>query len=147
MWALPALMALALLPTVKNTLSGVCLSFPVAETASIIRVVKTVQSLTIATEWRINMSKKCVCGNEMFTVFMCRKCEHLLYVEEDAHIVVAMANHSMNIGEVSRQLFMHRNTVTYHLDKVKRQTGLDPRRFYDLIELVKLAQEVLENGS
>jgi hypothetical protein len=101
-------MALALLPTVKNTLSGVCLSFPVAGTASIIRVVKTVQSLMIATEWRINMSKKCVCGNEMtredwkhewvchrcgrkrpiplppmFTVFMCRKCEHLLYVEED----------------------------------------------------------------
>ena len=29
------------------------------------------------------MSKKCVCGNEMFTVFMCRKCEHLLYVKED----------------------------------------------------------------
>ena len=65
MWALPALMALALLPTVKNTLSGVCLSFPVAGTASIIRAVKTVQSLTIVTEWRINMSKKCVCGNEM----------------------------------------------------------------------------------
>ena len=105
MWALPALMALALLPTMKNMPSGVCLSFPVAGTASIIRAVKTVQSLTIATEWRINM----------------------------------------NIGEVSRQLFMHRNTVTYHLDKVKRQTGLDPRRFYDLIELVKLAQEVLEN--
>lgn len=56
MWALPALMALALLPTVKNTLSGVCLSFHVAGTASIIRAVKTVQSLTFATEWRINMS-------------------------------------------------------------------------------------------
>lgn len=56
MWALPALMALALLPTVKNTLSGVCLSFPVAGTASIIRAVKTVRSLTIVTEWRINMS-------------------------------------------------------------------------------------------
>lgn len=64
MWALPALMALALLPTMKNMPSGVCLSFPVAGTASIIRAVKTVQSLTIATEWRINMSKKCVCGNE-----------------------------------------------------------------------------------
>lgn len=58
-------MALALLPTVKNTLSGICLSFPVAGTASIIRAVKTVQSLTIVTEWRINMSKKCVCGNEI----------------------------------------------------------------------------------
>lgn len=58
-------MALALLPTVKNMLSGVCLSFHVAGTASIIRAVKTVQSLTIVTEWRINMSKKCVCGNDM----------------------------------------------------------------------------------
>jgi len=45
MWVLPALMALALLPTVKNTLSGVCLSFHVAGTASIIRAVKTVQEV------------------------------------------------------------------------------------------------------
>ena len=37
--------------------------------------------------------------------------------------------------------------MTYHLDKVKRQTGLDPQRFYDLVELVKIAQDVLENGS
>lgn len=56
MWALPALMALALLPTVKNTLSGVCLSFPVAGTVSTTRGARTVQSLTIATEWRINIS-------------------------------------------------------------------------------------------
>lgn len=27
------------------------------------------------------------------------------------------------------------------------QSGLDPRRFYDLVELVKIAQEVLENES
>lgn len=33
----------------------------------------------------------------------------------------------------------------YHLNKVKQQTGLDPRRFYDLVELVKMAQEVLES--
>ena len=33
------------------------------------------------------------------------------------------------------------------MDKVKRQTGLNPRRFYDLVELVKMAQEVLESGS
>lgn len=37
----------------KNTPSGVCLSFPVAGTASIIKVVKTVQSLMIATEWTV----------------------------------------------------------------------------------------------
>lgn len=58
MWVWLVLMALALLPTAKNTLSGVCLSFPVAGTASIIRAVKTVQSVTIATELRINMFER-----------------------------------------------------------------------------------------
>lgn len=67
--------------------------------------------------------------------------------KEDAHIVVAMANHNMNVTDVAHAIFAHRNTVLYHLNKVKQQTGLDPRRFYDLVELVKMAQEVLENES
>lgn len=67
--------------------------------------------------------------------------------KEDAHIVIAMANHNMNVTDVAHAIFAHRNTVLYHLGKVKQQTGLDPRRFYDLVELVKMAQEVLENGS
>lgn len=67
--------------------------------------------------------------------------------KEDAHIVIAMANYNMNVTDVARAIFAHRNTVLYHLNKVKQQTGLDPRRFYDLVELVKMAQEVLESGS
>lgn len=67
--------------------------------------------------------------------------------KEDAHIVVAMANHNMKVTDVARAIFTHRNTVLYHLNKVKQQTGLDPRRFYDLVELVKMAQEVLESES
>ena len=46
--------------------------------------------------------------------------------KEDAHIVIAMANHNMNVTDVARVIFAHRNTVLYHLDKVKQQTGLDP---------------------
>lgn len=46
--------------------------------------------------------------------------------KEDTHIVVAMANHNMNVTDVARAIFTHRNTVLYHLDKVKQQTGLDP---------------------
>lgn len=60
----------------------------------------------------------------------------------DAEIILALASYDMNTNKVARQLFMNRNTVVYHLDKVYRQTGLNPRKFYDLIELVKLAQEV-----
>lgn len=67
--------------------------------------------------------------------------------KEDAHIVIAMANHNMNVTDVARAIFAYRNTVLYHLNKVKQQTGLDPRRFYDLVELVRMAQEVLESGS
>ena len=51
----------------------------------------------------------------------------------------------MNVTDVAHAIFAHRNTVLYHLNKVKQQTGLDPRRFYDLVELVKMAQEVLES--
>lgn len=54
---------------------------------------------------------------------------------------------NMNVTDVARAIFTHRNTVLYHLNKVKQQTGLDPRRCYDLVELVKMAQEVLESGS
>jgi hypothetical protein len=56
-----------------------------------------------------------------------------------------LANHNMNVTDVAHAIFAHRNTVLYHLNKVKQQTGLDPRRFYDLVELVKMAQEVLES--
>ena len=61
--------------------------------------------------------------------------------------IINPACYNMNVTDVARAIFAHRNTVLYHLNKVKQQTGLDPRRFYDLVELVKIAQEVLENGS
>lgn len=49
-------MALVPPPTVKNTPNGVCLSSPAAGIASTTRGARTVQSLMIATEWRINIS-------------------------------------------------------------------------------------------
>lgn len=71
----------------------------------------------------------------------------MILQEIDAHIIKAMADFNMNVSRAACSLYMHRNTVVYHLDKVKRQTGLDPRRFYDLVELAKMAQGVLESGS
>lgn len=66
--------------------------------------------------------------------------------EVDARIIVAMADCNMNANEVARREYMHCNTVSYHLDKTKRETGLDGRCFYDLVELLKIAKEVLGNG-
>ncbi len=64
---------------------------------------------------------------------------------QDAEIVLAFAECDMNANEVARRKFMHRNTVIYHLDKVKRETGLDAQHFYDLIKLVDLAKEEQKN--
>jgi len=36
---------------------------------------------------------------------------------------------NLNVSETSRRLFVHRNTLVYRLEKIKRQTGLDLRRF------------------
>lgn len=58
----------------------------------------------------------------------------------DVQIVLALADNNMNESETARRLFMHRNTVIYHLDKVYKITGLDPTIFYDLVDLVQMAR-------
>lgn len=40
---------------------------------------------------------------------------------------------SLNVSETSRQLYIHRNTLVYRLDKIQRSTGLDLRVFEDAI--------------
>ena len=40
---------------------------------------------------------------------------------------------SLNVSETSRQLFIHRNTLVYRLDKIQKTTGLDLRVFDDAI--------------
>ena len=36
---------------------------------------------------------------------------------------------NLNVSETSRKLFVHRNTLVYRLDKIKKLTGLDLREF------------------
>lgn len=40
---------------------------------------------------------------------------------------------SLNVSETSRQLYIHRNTLVYRLDKLQKSTGLDLRIFEDAI--------------
>lgn len=41
----------------------------------------------------------------------------------------------MNLTEASKKLHLHRNTLIYRLDKIKKETGLDPRLFSDAIQI------------
>ena len=42
-------------------------------------------------------------------------------------------NNNLNASETARKLFMHRNTLTYRLDKINKTTGLDIRKFSDAV--------------
>ncbi|BAK99339.1 hypothetical protein OBV_21410 [Oscillibacter valericigenes Sjm18-20] len=40
---------------------------------------------------------------------------------------------NLNVSETARKLFVHRNTLVYRLEKIKKLTGLDLREFDDVI--------------
>ena len=61
--------------------------------------------------------------------------------EVDVSIILALADHNMNITEAAIVVYMHRNAVLYRLRKIKRKTGLDPTNFYDLCKLVDMVGE------
>ena len=53
--------------------------------------------------------------------------------EETLNTVNKFFENNLNISETSRQLYIHRNTLVYRLDKLQKNTGLDVRTFDDAI--------------
>ena len=43
----------------------------------------------------------------------------------------AFIKHSLNVSEASRNMYVHRNTLIYRLDKIEKMTGLNIRNFND----------------
>lgn len=61
-----------------------------------------------------------------------------------AEIILKLAKNNINAAATAREMFMHRNTVDYHIRMVYRNTGLNPLNFYDLTALLHEATTVLE---
>ena len=53
--------------------------------------------------------------------------------EETLTTINKFFENSLNVSETSRQLYIHRNTLVYRLDKLHKSTGLDLRVFEDAI--------------
>lgn len=53
--------------------------------------------------------------------------------EEMLFTIHKFFENSLNVSETSRQLYIHRNTLVYRLDKLQKSTGLDLRVFEDAI--------------
>ncbi len=55
--------------------------------------------------------------------------------EEILATVDKFFDNSLNVSETSRQLFIHRNTLIYRIEKLQKATGLDVRVFDDALTL------------
>ncbi|MBR5420175.1 MAG: helix-turn-helix domain-containing protein [Lachnospiraceae bacterium] len=64
--------------------------------------------------------------------------KHSRLDEEELQTVSRFLEHDLNISETARDLFLHRNTLVYHLEKIQKKTGLDIRHFDQAMKL-KLA--------
>ena len=53
--------------------------------------------------------------------------------EETLMTINKFFENNLNVSETSRQLYIHRNTLVYRLDKLEKSTGLDLRIFDDAI--------------
>ncbi len=70
-----------------------------------------------------------------------------LFNDEMLQTIEMFFRKDLNLSDTARQLYIHRNTLVYRLDKVQRHTGLDLRKFDNavtfkiLYELKKCGQE------
>lgn len=57
-------------------------------------------------------------------------------------------NNNLNLSETSRKLYMHRNTLTYRLDKLQKVMGFDIRNFSDAVtfRLVTILYRLLKGN-
>lgn len=71
-------------------------------------------------------------GGRYHSILFNRKTSRL-FNEEMLHTIQMFFEKDLNLSDTARQLYIHRNTLVYRLDKVQRQTGLDLRKFDDAV--------------
>lgn len=68
--------------------------------------------------------------------------------QETLNTIQKFFENNLNVSETSRQLYVHRNTLVYRLDKIQKLTGLDLRKFDDAIifKVAMLVKKYLDKG-
>ena len=70
---------------------------------------------------------------EYFTELSNENIKEIFDDEEMLNTAEAFLQSSLNVSETSRNLYMHRNTLLYRLDKIEKATGLNIRAFPDAV--------------
>lgn len=64
--------------------------------------------------------------------------------KHQAQLIVALADNDLNVCRTAEAVIYHRNTLNYHYQVIKKETGLDPHRFHDMCKLLRRARNVLK---
>jgi len=71
--------------------------------------------------------------NENLETLMDTDAKEIFSDEEMINTAEEFLENSLNVSETSRKLYLHRNTLTYRLDKIEKATGLNVRKFSDAV--------------
>ncbi len=69
-----------------------------------------------------------------------------VFNEENVLTIQRFFDNNLNISETARQLYVHRNTLVYRLERLEKAIGLDIRKFEDAMTF-KIAMMVLSHMS
>lgn len=58
--------------------------------------------------------------------------------DRDKKLLKAYAAHNMNVRETGGSVYLHYNSIRYRFRLIQRETGLNPRNFYDLEKLLAM---------
>ena len=67
-----------------------------------------------------------------------------VFNEEITTTIQKFFENNLNISETARQLYVHRNTLVYRLERLEKTIGLDIRRFDDAMTF-KIAMMVISH--
>lgn len=71
--------------------------------------------------------------------------EFMNLTKVDWEVIHGMADCNLNLSETARKMFRSRTGVEYHVMRIIEKTGLDPRKFYDLMKLIEIKRGA-DNG-
>ena len=60
---------------------------------------------------------------------------------DDKALLRAYAENNMNRSQTSKAVYLHTNAIRYRFAVIRRETGLNPQCFYDLVKLLGIAGE------
>lgn len=58
--------------------------------------------------------------------------------DRDKKLLKTYAENNMSMKKIGNAVYLHYNSIRYRFRLIQRETGLDPRNFYDLEKLLAI---------